>query len=491
MNNVSPDGGSASAEADQASPLPLTQTDQVDPTIAPPSSEYPPPANVEVPHDDPDGMTVLVALNAGSGSPVMAKMWSIVDGELRGKLYDDAFIFTVRTIGVVTFARLMTLLTILKGNFHACVIRGKLLPTANAKRSVRRSRERDGKPPTFAEWVRRWVLLDFDKLLIADFPNPIHDPIGCIKAVIQCLPPQLRSVACFWSFSSSTGVKPDKLGIHLWFLLETPLGWRDVEALIVACGADPAMSRPVQVHYTSAPKFISPMTDPMPNRYGELPGEERISAQAITDLVATGYAMMGSKQHNTVDMKSEQKLRPTRQQPTTTMNKSDHGGSITEPDAVPANEPSPAEANIPTPDGMIGDGHRHRHLMKIAGFGRSRGLDEAGLRALLRSENATHCYPPLETKAVDDMAVSFARYPQGALPAEAWQRSVSLMAGLLRHGASSASAAAAGGNLLENNARAAATVALLQNLEEWERDCAEQQPDLVLSEDGQSAEDQP
>jgi hypothetical protein len=207
--------------------------------------------------------------------------------------------------------------------------------------------------------------------------------------------------------------------------------------------------------------------------------------------VATGYAMMGSKLHNAVDQETEQKPRTTRQQHTSKVNKSNDVEKIAESDEVATSEPSPTEANISTPDGMIGDGYRHRHLMKIAGFGRSRGLDEDGLQALLRSENVTHCYPPLERKAVDDMAISFARYPQGVLPAGAWQGSVSLMAGLLRHGASSASAAAAGGHLLEDHARAAAMVALLQNLEEWERDCAELRPDLVLTEDGEWAEDQP
>lgn len=489
MNSVSPAGSSKSDSAPSPAAASATAGGN------PPSHSA-----AEVPHDHPDGMAVLTALSTshGSDAPVMAKTWATVDGELFGKPYDNAWIFSVRTIGVGTFALFACLLELLKQQAHVCIIRGALLSSANPKHTVRRNRERDGKPPTFAERPRRWVLLDFDKLLCADFPDPILDPLGCIAAVILRLPLALRSVACFWSFSSSTGVKPGKLGVHLWFLLETPLGWRDVEALIVACGADPAMSRPVQVHYTACPMFVPPMTDPLPNRYGVWKGAERIPAQVISDLVATGYAMMGGSADQGADHEVETSRGTTHHPDPEAIGpepKKQRGSSAPRRQDPAAGERTPDDEkdvpNVVRADGMIGDGQRHRHLMKLAGFGRSRGLDEAGLRDLLLVENDLHCVPLLERAVCTSMATSFAHYPVDKLPTDVWTKSVGLMAGLLRHGACPAAAMMAGNRFLDDVERASAIIAQLQKLDVWERDCAEQRPELVLINDAQPADGQP
>jgi hypothetical protein len=404
-------------------------------------------------------MSVLVALDAGKGVPAMTKVWSLgVDG-LTCQPYGLAWQFRVQTLLVTTFSMLCAVLVALKRMPTACVIRGSLLATANWQCTPRRLYARDGKQATFAECLRRWVLLDYDTWKRGDFPDPITDPLGCIAAIRLRLPEGLREVACFWSFSGSTGMKPDKMGVHFWFLLNMALGWRDVEAFILACGADVAMSRAVQVHYTAAPGFEAPLTDPLPQRFGTLPGIERVPEAVCTKLVNAGHLQRATEKNT---------FRSTDQKPTKVVKS-----------ALPSElkrEPAP---------GMIGDDYRHAHLIPIAGFCRNRGLDAAGLRAVLLAENANHCDPPLSTDKVERMAHSFAVYkvdPEKLL-GSTWNRSIALAAGMHRHNACKEAMTAAVAYLLGNAAVAQRVVAVLMMKPSWEIEMAEISPGLVLPEE--------
>lgn len=430
--------------------------------------------SVTVEADDPDGMPVLIALDTGSGVPAMAKTWSqTVDGVVV-KPYDNAWLFLVYILSVASVAQLVDLLSTLKDISRACVVRGKLLPHANWQRTVRRTRDRDGEPATFASCPRRWFLLDHDKLNPADFPSVTADPQACIAALHERLPEPLRDLACFWAFSSSAGMRPDKLGVHFYFLSEIALDWEDAEAVMLACGADPAMSRPIQPHFTARPIFAPPLTDPLPQRFGSWPGTERVPAAVVKALVDKGYRQMAEAEMAKAKRPRAPRLRPVRAKEAPKETRSNNEVSMAAPTACE-----------PSPEGMIGDDHRNKHLMRLAGFARSRGLDAAGLHALLVTENAAHCAPPLDEARVASMAASYAHYGIDVAFANDWGKAVAIMAGLLRHDACDAAIQAAGTVLLGDAARSSRLLGAIFAMPTWKRDCAEVMPDLVFPEEAQ------
>ena len=476
MNNVSPDGGSASAEAEAPNPNHIN------------SEPLPTPVHgngfCETTPDDPQGMTILLALDTGQGVAAMVKTWLLGATGIECRQYDNASWFMVRTVSVATFSMLCAVLTAIKSITRACVIRGKLLPHADPNKTMRRCVESEGKLPSFSECPRRWVLLDFDKFDSADFPDPKVNPQGCIEEVRRRLPAQLRHVAFFWSFSSSTGIKPGKLGVHLYLLLEKPLSWREVEAFITACGADRAMSRTVQVHYTGIPVFVLPLTDPLPERFGVMPGIERVPADVIADLIEQGHLYMAQERAKREEDSRRKRAEERGARKTAAVPASEKGNHSKPAMSTKPKIHTPAPHQITTseetPPGKIGDGSRNQHLMTLAGFARDRGLDAEALRFVLTTENDQHCYPPLAVDRVEAMANSYARYPTNQDVSDTWKHALQVTAGLIRHGACAAAATCAAEHLLGDAVLALRVVDALYDLDDALLSCAEHRPDLVI-----------
>jgi putative DNA primase/helicase len=75
-------------------------------------------------------------------------------------------------------------------------------------------------------------------------------------------------------------------------------------------------------------------------------------------------------------------------------------------------EPNPAQTGNPQ---KIPKGHRHAHLLTLAGVLRARGYDEATITAALLAENAARCDPPKPENEVRNLAHDVCeRYPAGA-----------------------------------------------------------------------------
>jgi len=421
--------------------------------------------------DDPGAMTVLLARDTGSGTPRMSKRFTTGEAGMTCHPYDDAWLFTVRTVSVAEFSLLAFVLTSLKSKPHACAIRGRLLPHADPLHALRRVRDRDGQPATFEDAARTWILLDFDHLKAEQFPDPRVEPEAAARAVRAQLPEGLRGVACFWSFSSSTGMKPGKFGVHLYLLLGKALAWRDAEAFITACDADVAMARTVQVHYTAAPVIVPPLKDPLEKRFGVLSGDDRAQEDVVASLVALGHeriaAQRAARQHAALPTARKTAVKNTSPAPA---RKKESATSISEPAAVVD------EAT----NGMIGDGYRHSHLTSIAGFARSRGLDAEGLLDLLSRENSVHCAPSLAEEEVMAMAKSFARYPITRQVSDPWMRAVVLAAGLIRHGACEDALINVVFCLLKDECQAIAIVHNLHELPQWQLQAAESMPHFIL-----------
>lgn len=464
-----------------------------DASVVPENAQPVATSSAEIAHDHPDGMTVLLARDTGDGVPSMVKQWSQGIAGIECRQYDKAWLFQVHCVSVATFVLLCAALATIKPLTRACVVRGRLLSVEKWRSAVRRLIDRDGKKAMFGECARRWVLLDFDTFACADFPDPRVDPQGCIEAVRLRLPAGLCNVACFWSFSSSTGIKPGKLGVHLYLLLETPLGWRDVEAFIVACGADRAMSRAVQVHYTGVPVFVLPLTDPLPKRFGTLPGIERVPANVIDELIAAGRLRLNAEK-----VEREDQLRATRAAAKEARKAASPPSNVESRPKAAVNDnvkPRPraekpsgetVEAPAEPVPGMIGDGFRNQHLMSIAGFSRSHGLDGDGLHLVLSTENNLHCHPPLAVERVETMANSYSRYPVKWPAPDAWAGAVIIAAGLIRHGACIEAVTVATVKVLGNETKAAHMVDLLLDLPDWQLVCAEHRPELYVEQEGAS-----
>lgn len=427
----------------------------------PPSPVLPQPQSINPldKHKDPDHITVLTALNTGKGTPRMTKTWFQGNHGIECQLYDNAWLFRVTSLEVRSSSALFLTLATLKTLPAVCVIRASILLSANPDKTPRRIHAKSDQPATFEECARRWILLDFDKLNVENFPNLLQNPEGCAEAVRQHLPAGLRQTTMFWSFSSSTGMKPGKLGIHLYMLLEHALGWRDSEAFMAACGADTAMSRAVQVHYTAAPSFKNGLIDPLPQRHGVLEGSERVSSDTINALVSQGYAQLFNERE------APPKSRPRKER---------SGQKSSEPNKSP----------VETTPGMIGDGQRHAHLLRLAGHARSRGLTEEQLDMVLCAENSYHFEPPLAESEPSGIARSFSRYQvKHPLPnITPFRNAVSIAAGLLRAGACEITAVKAANLMLPDEKRAREIVGTLSSMPLWALEAATFSPGLVLPE---------
>ena len=100
------------------------------------------------------------------------------------------------------------------------VIRG-LLISGRSSQSIRRTlRANTGEEPNFEHSSRQWCLIDID-----DLPLPEHlsdyqtNKIEIVDFAVSHLPKQFHNVQCWYQFSSSMGIKKDKireLGPEFW-----------------------------------------------------------------------------------------------------------------------------------------------------------------------------------------------------------------------------------------------------------------------------------
>ena len=88
---------------------------------------------------------------------------------------------------------------------------------------------------------------------------PGIDPVSseALSYVVGLLPSEFQGVSFIAQWSSSAGLKPGLIKVHLWYWLETPLGSRDLRAWAkgLAPLIDPAPFNAVQPHYTARPIF--------------------------------------------------------------------------------------------------------------------------------------------------------------------------------------------------------------------------------------------
>ncbi len=134
----------------------------------------------------------------------------------------------------------------------------------------RRKNPRGTTPATLAEVARHWVMIDVDKWPLPPWAEIADDPESVIDvAVRDLLPEPFHDAMCFWQLSSSAGIRPGVLKVHLFFWLEQPVSnelLRDYSKAY-APQVDTTLFNAVQPHYIADPLFEG-RADPLPRRTG-------------------------------------------------------------------------------------------------------------------------------------------------------------------------------------------------------------------------------
>ncbi|MEI6560068.1 MAG: hypothetical protein WCO00_16850 [Rhodospirillaceae bacterium] len=215
-----------------------------------------------------DTLTILVTKNV-----LATKIWNWdqVRQEPACTGYGKAARFSVTSYRVSGIYELADILERLQRNAIAFVIRGSAVAGTNRSDFKRRLHAKKGEPATIEPAARCYVAFDIDRLDCPEHIDPVHEPDEVVEHVIAQLPPEFDAVTCFWSFTSSHGIKPG-IRLRLWFWLDRPLEDWELKSWLDGYPVDHAVFAPAQPIYTAAPIFRG-MPDPCPRRCGLRQGE--------------------------------------------------------------------------------------------------------------------------------------------------------------------------------------------------------------------------
>lgn len=258
----------------------------------------------------PDGLTILRP--TGHLLRMTKTYKAAADGQVAVERYSNAEMFSAEPARVSGIEGLHQRLLHLEDDARACVIRGAPLTDTDLGRTRRASTNQPGKPATFLDVPRSWVMLDADKVPLPPGLSVLADPEGVARHLIELFAdhaPELRGVTAVVQFSSSAGIAEmaaneaaagmaprwgelatkaaGKVSAHIWFWLAAPHGGTELRRWAGAANAragsqggaaliDLATLRTVQVHYTAAPIFVGrDLHDPLAGRRTLLiPGDE-------------------------------------------------------------------------------------------------------------------------------------------------------------------------------------------------------------------------
>lgn len=230
-----------------------------------------------VPFDQASDPDVLLFLHETSGK-LQAKTFTPT-GSIP---YSNGYRFAVGCYRPATINGLHSLVQRMSAKSTVTLIRGG--PTdACDPRNTRRIKADDldkGDKAAFRECARSWVMLDYDKPALPGDPDLVHDPEGAVEAILSRCPDEMREASFVWQLGNSAGIKP-KYSLHLFALLDRPVGGPGLERFCTENGFDPCVAEPIQPHYIAAPRFDG-IADPVPRRFGIRRGmRERMDARPI------------------------------------------------------------------------------------------------------------------------------------------------------------------------------------------------------------------
>lgn len=226
--------------------------------------------------------------------------------------YPKGFLFDLSDVHVENLDGLFAILSNRARDPRSAVLRGKPIvadgKTLRKKRRLLKPKLRkDGKidEPTVSEVSRSWLGVDIDGVECPEKIDPVNEPDAVVEHVTSLLPPCFEGVTCVWNMTGSAGIlKPDSDGkplplriyIRLWFWLSRPLGSDECKDLLAGCPVDMSLYNAVQCHYIAAPSF-SGMPDPVPQRWGLLPGHTEVVEVPVIEARPKGAAPVAMAQH--------------------------------------------------------------------------------------------------------------------------------------------------------------------------------------------------
>lgn len=144
--------------------------------------------------------------------------------------YKLGILFTFYSRPIENIDDLATLLEKIRCDPRSFIVRGipteevELIVSKNAKAKLRRLKKTRGNiKPTLQEVPLSWLMLDIDNFPLPDTADLIDDPEGAIDhAIHTLLPDEFHNVRCWWQLSSTAGIDPRILKVHLFFWLSEP-----------------------------------------------------------------------------------------------------------------------------------------------------------------------------------------------------------------------------------------------------------------------------
>jgi hypothetical protein len=256
------------------------------------------------PTREPSGLTLL-----RGRKPATKTLGLNTDGVLGvSQDYQKQSVFTYAHADAPDIGALFEFLEEESEDPNVFIIRGALREHVDPDRKVYRRKDinKHGDDAHFEECPRRWVMIDIDKLPL-DGIDLINDPAGTAsRAIEKYLSECYQNVSFVWQLSSSAGIGDDNglLSIHIWFVLDRPVGHDELKAFheLKAPAVDRALFRPVQIHYIAAPMFDGGISDHLPKRIGlvELDNDEVSLPVLPPEAVASAYRTIGKGPTGTV-----------------------------------------------------------------------------------------------------------------------------------------------------------------------------------------------
>jgi len=154
----------------------------------------------------------------------------------------------------------------LESDFHAFVVRDRLHPDAQGCHIDRQRARKEG---ILVDAPCSWLCVDLDDVPIPARWAAFNDHIPeLIDHATNRLPSEFHKADCYYQFSSSMGVVPGQLKVHLWFWLARPLTNGEARQWLDGSVADLSLYGAVHPIYTAPPLLQDGVADPVRQRSG-------------------------------------------------------------------------------------------------------------------------------------------------------------------------------------------------------------------------------
>lgn len=166
---------------------------------------------------------------------------------------------------------LSKILTELEEQHDKFIIRGNPIHLRGAHRRLYRRCEKTGDEPTLEAVDHRWACIDIDGI-------EVDESLGEVGSALNVLPDCFSGAKCHYHFTSSHGLEPGQVRVHLWYWLDREVCGASVRKWLKEAAplVDVSPFSPVQPHYTANPIFVG-MDDPVRVRSGKVDGRDCVT----------------------------------------------------------------------------------------------------------------------------------------------------------------------------------------------------------------------